>query len=81
MKVNFDPIRSLAPPGGVLRKIILKSAFFGSITSRTVLEVNVLSILILLKMFISQGPSLKIQVLMIFNDLDCDLKTFNYLIN
>ena len=45
-------------------KITLKSAFLGSITSSKGLEVNVLSILIFLKIFISQGPILKIEVLM-----------------
>ena len=59
-------------------KITLKSAFLGSITSSKGLEVNVLSILIIKKIFISQGSILKIEVLMILNDLDWDFKTFNY---
>ena len=70
MKINLDPIRPLAPPGGVLRKkITLKSAFLGSITTRTVLEVNVLSILISLN-----------EVLMTLDDRDRDFKTLKYLI-
>ena len=47
-------------------------------TFRTVLEVNVLSILIFLKIFIPQGPFLKIEVLVTLNDLDGDLQTFDY---
>ena len=79
MKINLDPIRPLAPQGGVLRKkLSLKSAFLGSITLRTVLEVNFLPILILLKILISYGPTLKMEVLMTLNDLDWDFKTFNY---
>ena len=59
-------------------KITLKSAFLGSITSKTVLKVHDLSILIFLKIFISQRPNLKIELLMTLNDLDWDSKTFNY---
>ena len=61
-------------------KMNLKSAFLESTSSRTVLEVDVLSILIFLKIFISQGPIVKIEVLMTLDDLDRDFKTFNYLI-
>ena len=59
------------------KKMTLKSTFVGSISSRTVLEVNALSILSLLKILISQGPILKIEFLMTFNDLDSDFTTFN----
>ena len=37
---------------------------------RTVLEINFLSILNFSKIFFSQGPILKIEVLMTLNDLD-----------
>ena len=68
LKVNLDP---LARPGGVLRKkITLKSAFLESITCRTVLKINIFSIIIFLKIFISQGLILKIEVLMTLNDVD-----------
>ena len=79
MKVNLNPIRSLAPPGGGLRKkITLKSALLESITPRTVLEDDFLSILIFVPIFISYGPILKIEVVMTLKDLDWDFKTINY---
>ena len=59
------------------KKMTLKSTFLWSITYRTVLEINFLSILNFSKIFFSQGPILKIEVLMTLNDLDLDFKTFN----
>ena len=52
--------------------------FFEQITPRTVLDVDVLSISIFLKIFISLGPILKTEVLMTLNDLDWDLNTIDY---
>ena len=50
----------------------------GSITFRIVLEVNVMSVLIFFKIFISQGFILKIEVIITLNDLDGASKTFDY---